>query len=133
MSDLGALEELALLAVCILAEDAYGAEVQREIEEQSGRTISLGAAHKSLYRLEEQGLLSSEMGGATAERGGRRKRIFTVTGSGMRALRASRDTRRRMWSLIPAADTFTGRVAKSLAAGQIAPCPAGDNRTGSSS
>lgn len=108
MSDLGALEELALLAVCILGDDAYGAEVQREIEDQSGRTVSLGAVHKSLYRLEEQGLLNSGMGGATAERGGRRKRIFSVTGSGMRALQTVRDTRHRMWSLMPASDSFSG-------------------------
>lgn len=98
---LGEFEEVVLLAVAILAGDAYGAAITNEIEQQMGRSVNLGAVHAALHRLEEKGLLSSRMGGATQERGGRSKRFFTVTMAGTRALDNIREIRNRMWSSIP--------------------------------
>jgi DNA-binding PadR family transcriptional regulator len=98
---LGEFEEIVLLAVAILSGDAYGAAVTNEIEQQMGRSVNLGAVHASLHRLEEKGLLSSRMGGATAERGGRSKRLFAVTMAGTRALDTIREIRNRMWDNIP--------------------------------
>jgi PadR family transcriptional regulator, regulatory protein PadR len=98
---LGEFEEIVLLAVAILAGDAYGAAITNEIEQQMGRSVNLGAVHAALHRLEEKGLLSSRMGGATQERGGRSKRLFTVTMAGTKALDNIREIRNRMWGAIP--------------------------------
>ncbi len=98
---LGEFEELVLLAVCILDKEAYGLSVKREVEKHSGRSILLGAVHITLYRLQDKGLLRSEMGGNTEKRGDRRKRLFTITDAGMRQLRAAQEVRRKMWQLIP--------------------------------
>lgn len=98
---LGEFEEIVLLAVAILAGDAYGAAITTEIEQQMGRTVNLGAVHAALHRLEEKGLVASKMGGVTKERGGRRKRIFTVTASGTNSLENTRQIRNRMWENIP--------------------------------
>jgi PadR family transcriptional regulator PadR len=98
---LGEFEELVLLAVCILEEEAYGITVKREVEKHSSRSILLGAVHITLYRLQDKGLLQSELGGNTAKRGDRRKRLFKVTESGMQQLRSAQDVRQKMWHLIP--------------------------------
>ncbi|MCF0068895.1 PadR family transcriptional regulator [Dyadobacter sp. CY261] len=98
---LGEFEEVVLLAVAILAGDAYGAAITHEIEQQMGRSVNLGAVHAALHRLEEKGLLSSRLGGATAERGGRSKRFFTMTMAGTNALDNIREMRNRMWNAIP--------------------------------
>nr|WP_295925570.1 helix-turn-helix transcriptional regulator [uncultured Dyadobacter sp.] len=98
---LGEFEEVVLLAVAILAGDAYGAAITNEIEQQMGRSVNLGAVHAALHRLEEKGLLTSRLGGATQERGGRSKRFFTVTMAGTRALDNIREIRNRMWGSIP--------------------------------
>lgn len=79
---LGELEELVLLTIASMQSDAYGVAIMNEISGQSGREVNVGALHSVLKRLEVKGLLKSEMGGATAERGGRRKRYFTVTNTG---------------------------------------------------
>ncbi|TLV02564.1 PadR family transcriptional regulator [Dyadobacter luticola] len=98
---LGEFEEIVLLAVAVLAGDAYGAAITNEIEQQMGRSVNLGAVHAALHRLEEKSLLSSRMGGATAERGGRSKRLFTITMAGTKALDNIREIRNRMWENIP--------------------------------
>ena len=98
---LGEFEELILLAVCILEGEAYGISVKREVEKHSGRSILLGAVHITLYRLQDKGLLRSELGGQTDKRGDRRKRLFTITDAGMRQLRVAQDVRQKMWQLIP--------------------------------
>ena len=102
---LGEFEELILLAVCILGESAYGISVKNEVEKHSGRTVLLGAVHITLYRLQDKGLLESEMGGNTAKRGDRRKRLFKITETGMTQLKASQDVRQKMWQLIPQMNT----------------------------
>ena len=98
---LGEFEEVVLLAVAIRSGEAYGAAIVTEIEQQMGRSVNLGAVHASLNRLQEKGLVSSQMGGATAERGGRSKRLYAVTGAGRRALQEVRQLRNQMWEAIP--------------------------------
>lgn len=100
---LGEFEEVVLLAVAIRAGDAYGATVVVELEQQMGRSVNLGAVHSALHRLQEKGLLTSQIGGVTAERGGRRKRLYAVTGAGRRALDEIRQLRNQMWDAIPQA------------------------------
>ncbi|MGX5854292.1 PadR family transcriptional regulator [Dyadobacter jiangsuensis] len=98
---LGEFEEVVLLAVAIRTGDAYGATVVDEIEQQMGRTVSLGSVHTALHRLQEKGLVKSEFGGATGERGGRSKRLYIVTSPGRRALEDIRQIRNQMWETIP--------------------------------
>jgi PadR family transcriptional regulator PadR len=99
-SDLGEFEEIVLLAVAVLSPEAYSVVIAEELEQQTGKTVTTGAVHAALQRLENKGLLSSRMGEATPERGGRGKRIFTVTASGSRILREVRDVRDNLWSRI---------------------------------
>ena len=98
---LGEFEELVHLAVCILGEKAYGVSVKNEVEKHSGRNIMLGAVHITLYRLQDKGLLSSELGGNSQKRGDRRKRLFRITGTRMEQLKTAQDVRKKMWQLIP--------------------------------
>ena len=99
--NIGELEELVLLVIGILGENAYGISVMEEINKQSGRKMSISAIHTVLNRLEDKGLLKSEMGGETKERGGRRKRFFTLTGSGKNVIQEVRELREKLWSLLP--------------------------------
>jgi len=103
--NIGEFEELVLLAVCILDGRGYGISVKKEVEKHTGRTILLGAVHITLYRLQDKGLLKSEMGGSSEQRGDRRKRLFKITRKGMDLLRASQDVRQKMWGLIPQLNT----------------------------
>lgn len=98
---LGEFEELVLLTVAIMGDMAYGVSITEEIEQQTGRSVSVSAVHAALHRLEEKEMVSSHMGEATAERGGRRKRIFTLTALGNRTLDEVRLIRNRMWESIP--------------------------------
>lgn len=98
---LGEFEEVMLLLTGILGEEAYAFRIAEEFESQTGRSVSIGAVHSSLTRLEEKGFLKSAMGKSTAERGGRRKRIFTITAYGKKTLSAARDFRQSLWSQFP--------------------------------
>ena len=98
---LGEFEEVVLLTVAILDEDAYGVSVTQEIEQKTGRSVGFSTVHTTLQRLEEKGFLSSRMGGATAERGGRRKRFFNVTAAGRKALQEVKQIRETLWSALP--------------------------------
>ncbi len=100
---LGELEELILMIVAILQDQAYGVRVMDEIESQTGRKVNISGVHTTLDRLEKKNLLSSEMGGANAERGGRRKRIFSITAQGGKALQFVHDTRNQLYNQIPKA------------------------------
>lgn len=97
---LGEFEEVVLLTVAVLGEGAYGVAITDELERQTGRSVSISAVHAALHRLEEKAMLSSRMGDATAERGGRRKRLFTVTVLGSRTLHDIRTVRERLWDSI---------------------------------
>ena len=98
---LGEFEELVLTMVAALQEDAYGAAISEEIETRLKREVNLSAVHVTLYRLEDKGYIKSSMGGGTNERGGRRKRIFTITSAGMAMLKAMKDSRVELWKMVP--------------------------------
>ncbi len=95
---LGEFEELALLAVGALGDAAYGIAIQDVLETETRREASLGAVYAALDRLERKGLVASALGEVTPERGGRRKRLFTITGAGVDALQTARDTRDALWA-----------------------------------
>ena len=98
---LGEFEELVLTLVGALQDDAYGAAIAEEIENRMKRDVNLSAVHVTLYRLEDKGLIKSKLGGATNERGGRRKRIYTITSAGLAMLRNMKEARVELWKLIP--------------------------------
>jgi PadR family transcriptional regulator, regulatory protein PadR len=98
---LGELEELILLMVALIGADAYGVLITKELEEQTGRVITISAAHAALHRLEEKGFVKSKMGGASMERGGRRKRLFQITAYGRQTLQELRDVRNTIWAQLP--------------------------------
>ncbi len=98
---IGELEELVLLTVGILYPDAYGVAVMDELDKQAGRSLNISAVHAVLTRLEEKGMLKSSMSNPTEERGGRRKRIFTLTAAGKRALEEAQELRTQMYHRIP--------------------------------
>jgi DNA-binding PadR family transcriptional regulator len=102
------LELLILLALIRLAPEAYGVPIAREIEARAKRSIALSTVYSILERLEKKGLVKSELGEATAERGGRAKRYFQVTGLGVREVRSTRQALMGMWQGIPA---FEGGTA----------------------
>jgi PadR family transcriptional regulator len=94
---IGGLEQIVLLATLRLGDDAYAVSVRREIEARSGKRVARGALYTVLERLEEKGCLSSRLGTPTAARGGRPKRFYKVTPSGVRALKGSREAIVRLW------------------------------------
>lgn len=98
---LGEFEEVILLLVGILGEEAYAFNIAQEFESQTARSVSIGAVHSTLTRLEEKAFLKSEMGDSTAERGGRRKRIYTITAYGRKTLVAARDFKVSLWNQFP--------------------------------
>ena len=93
---LGSLEELVLLALLRLRDNAYGVTIRRELMERAGKDISIGAVYTTLERLEGKGYVSSRLGEATAQRGGRAKRYFRIEARGAEALTAARDFVSRM-------------------------------------
>lgn len=99
---LGDFEEVILLLVGILDEGAYAFKIAEEFESQTKRSVSIGAVHSTLNRLGEKGFLTSEMGASTAERGGRRKRIYAITATGQKVLKESRDFKVNLWDQFPA-------------------------------
>lgn len=100
-TNLGEFEELLLLVVLILQEEAYMLRIKEEIKNQVNRSISMGALHTTLSRLEQKDFLKSEMGGATKERGGRRKRIYELTADGKVALNEVKQLRANLWNQVP--------------------------------
>lgn len=93
---LGELEQLLLLAILQCGDEAYTVPIRTLLAERGGRQLSRGALFTSLDRLEAKGLLTSSMGEPLAVRGGRSRRYFVVTASGLAALRTARATVRRM-------------------------------------
>jgi len=96
---LGEFEELVLLTITTLGEEAYGVSIQQDIEARCKRSISIGALHSTITRLEEKGLLKSWLGGATQERGGRSKRYYEITPAGKKAVSESKSLRDELWNL----------------------------------
>lgn len=98
---LGEFEELVLLIVAVLFDNAYGIAVQEEIAKRSGRKVTISTVHSALHRLDKKGYVTSRYGEATATRGGRRKLLFTVTPAGEGVLSHSRKLRNDLWESIP--------------------------------
>ena len=95
---LGDLEHLVLLALLRLGERSYGVPILDEITARTGRAVSRPAVYIALRRLEAKGLVTSRLGDATPERGGRAKRFFTLTAQGHRQLHTSREALLSMWA-----------------------------------
>ncbi len=96
-SHLGDLEELALLAVLRLGDDAHGGRIREELKTLADRAVSVSTIYVTLMRLEEKGYARSWKGEASASRGGKAKRHYDLSPAGLEVLRAVRDTRERMW------------------------------------
>lgn len=94
-------ELMILLAVLRLGDGAYGVPVAREIEHTGGRSVMLAAVYAALDRLEANGLVTSSLGDPTPERGGRAKRFFSVTPSGLKSVKQTRRALTRLWHGIP--------------------------------
>jgi PadR family transcriptional regulator, regulatory protein PadR len=94
---LGEFEQIVLLAILRLQEDAYAIPIREEIEAKTGRTVARGALYTALDRLEDKRCLRSRMSAPLPERGGRSRRYFTVTPAGVAALRASRRALQQLW------------------------------------
>lgn len=99
-SQLGNLEETVLL-LAMYIDEVYGVSVAEEYKKQTGRSISVPAIHTVLRRLEDKGLLKSKEGEASPQRGGRRKRLYTVTPYGSNVLNEIKKERIRIWAKIP--------------------------------
>lgn len=100
-SHLTDLEQLLLLATLRQDDEAYGAALQRDVEEVADRRVSLGSIHVTMSRLEQQGFVHSELGEPTGGRGGKARRIYTVTDEGIEALNRAREVLEQMWSGVP--------------------------------
>ncbi|MEO1054647.1 MAG: helix-turn-helix transcriptional regulator [Bacteroidota bacterium] len=98
---LGEFEEIVLLTVAILHNEAYGIAIIDEMEERLGRKVSIGALQTVLRRLEKKGYLSSDLGEATKVRGGKRKRYFTITAFGKKVLAEVKEQRMSLWNAVP--------------------------------
>ncbi|ELR72530.1 Transcriptional regulator, PadR family [Fulvivirga imtechensis AK7] len=98
---LGEFEELVLLTVTVLQEDAYGVEIKRELEERLNQKLSVGSIQSALKRMEEKGFLTSEFGEATNKRGGKRKRIYRATPYALKVLQELKTIRERLYTSIP--------------------------------
>lgn len=94
---MGEFEQLVLLALLRLGNDAYGMEVREEIENRTGREISYGAVYTTLDRLEQKGYVAHRLGDATPERGGRARKYFRALPEGKEALRATQQALAVMW------------------------------------
>lgn len=98
---LGEFEEVILLLVGILGDDAYALKIADEFEVQTKKSASIGAVHATLSRMADKGFLKSKMGEPTAQRGGRRKRIYEITAAGEAVLKKARDLRLSLWDQYP--------------------------------
>ena len=100
-SNLGEFEELVLLTVAALMEEAYSVAISNELSNNTGRVVKLGVVHAVLNRLEMKGLLKSHLGEATKVRGGKRKRFYDLTIPGKNALVKTKSVREQLWDRIP--------------------------------
>lgn len=98
---LGEFEEIVLLTIGVLQDEAYGVAIKLEIEKRTKRKPSIGALHSALSRLEEKGFIESFEGGATQNRGGRRKRFYSITATGKATLKKANELRNELFNLIP--------------------------------
>ena len=98
---LGEFELLVMLCVIRLGEGAYGVPISREIEQRTGRDVAFGTVYATLERLQKKGLVRSDLGDPTPERGGRAKRYFRVTSAGLRTVRETKQSLIGLWQGLP--------------------------------
>jgi DNA-binding PadR family transcriptional regulator len=98
---LSSQEEILLLAVLALGDNAYGVTIRRHVSRVTGKEWSIGAIYDPLYRLEQKKLVRSSLSKPTQERGGRSKRIFTITDAGKKALKDHKRVRDALWGTVP--------------------------------
>ena len=98
---LGEFEEIVLLTVGVLYENAYGVAIKEEIENRMSRKVSVGALQSALRRMESKGFLESATGESTVKRGGKPKRFFKMTSFGRAALEYNRNVRTELWNAMP--------------------------------
>ena len=94
---LGEFELQVMLTVIRLGKEAYGVPISREIEERTGRDVTFATVYSTLERLQKKGLVCSDLGDPTPERGGRAKRYFQVTKAGLQAVRDAKRNLIRLW------------------------------------
>ena len=98
---LGEFEELILLMVAALHDQAYGVSILENLENKSGKKVNIGAVHVALKRLEEKGFVNSRFGGITKDRGGRRKKFYRITAIGKKILDSQYMLRTSLYQQIP--------------------------------
>lgn len=98
---LGEFEEVVILTIGVLYNEAYGVSIRKDIESRLNRKVSMGALHTALRRLEDKGYIKSHDGEGGEERAGRPKRYFQITALGKRAMEYTRATRDDLWRAIP--------------------------------
>lgn len=98
---IGEFEELVLLAIAILNDEAYGVAIKEEITERTGRKVSIGALQTAFKRMEDKGFVNSQFGESTAMRGGKRKKYYQLTALGAKVLQEAKELRLGMWDAIP--------------------------------
>jgi PadR family transcriptional regulator, regulatory protein PadR len=98
---LGEFEEIVILTIAILYNEAYGVSIKEEIEKRLSRTVSMGALHAALVRLEDKDYIKSFAGESTEERAGRPRHYFQVTALGKKAMAWTKETRNELWKAIP--------------------------------
>ncbi|OJV19371.1 MAG: PadR family transcriptional regulator [Dyadobacter sp. 50-39] len=111
---LGEFEELILLAVAVLDGQAYGGSLLHEVTEKTGRQVRLNQVHSALQRLEEKGMVKSAFGEPTSERGGKRKRLFTITALGQRTLEEIQQVRASFWDRLPGVPSLSINAQTSI-------------------
>lgn len=111
-NSLGEFEHLILLAVMRLEPTAYGVNIKQEIEERTGRKVTLGAIYPTLDRLEGKGYVSSKFSEPTAERGGRAKRYFRLEPAGIEAINRAREMLLSLWSGFETVFGIEGKVSQ---------------------
>jgi len=99
---LSEFEEIVLLAVARLRDEAYGVPIRQTVAEKTGKDVAIGSVYVTLERLEKKGFVTSRLGEKTAERGGRAKRYFKIEGAGIEALNEMEWMRRRLREGVPA-------------------------------
>ncbi len=98
---LGEFELLVVLTLIHLGDDAYGVPISRDIEQRLGRGVSVSSVYAALERLEGKGLVTSNLGDPTPERGGKAKRYFRVTKQGLQEVRETRQVLTKLWHSLP--------------------------------
>src|SRR5690606_40706803 len=97
----GEFEEMVLLTVGVLGNEAYANSIKKKMEKATARSDSVGALHAALNRLEEKQFVTSELGEATKERGGKRKRFYSVSPLGQQVVSDLMKQRQQLWEAIP--------------------------------